>query len=110
MDLGSWESFQGPLARRQAQLPISFGGIGILSMENYAPSAFLGSWVLVASYLCSRFHIFDRPILDKYVSQVEGDPHMLQSCLCATRNGLPPTIKEMHPSFENLAIIDTPNL
>jgi hypothetical protein len=41
-------------------------------MEDYAPSAYLGIWVLVASYLCSRFHIFNRPILEEYVSQVEG--------------------------------------
>jgi len=36
----------------------------------------------VASYLCSKFHIFDRPILEEYVFQVEGGPHLLQSCLC----------------------------
>jgi hypothetical protein len=28
-------------------------------MEDYAPSTFLKSWVLVALYLCFRFHIFD---------------------------------------------------
>jgi hypothetical protein len=37
-------------------------------MEDCAPSSFLGNWVLVAPYLCSRFGIFDRPILEKYVS------------------------------------------
>jgi hypothetical protein len=37
-------------------------------MENYAPSIFLGNWALVASYLCSRFHIFNRSILEEYVS------------------------------------------
>jgi hypothetical protein len=37
-------------------------------MEDYAPSAFLGGWALVALYLCSRFRIFDRPILEEYVS------------------------------------------
>jgi hypothetical protein len=53
----SWESFQGPLARCQVQLLISFGGIGLLSMEDCAPSVFLGNWVLVVLYLCSRFCI-----------------------------------------------------
>jgi hypothetical protein len=33
---------------------------------------FLRSWALVAPYLCSRFLIFNRPILEDYVSQVEG--------------------------------------
>jgi hypothetical protein len=36
-------------------------------MEDYAPSAFLRSWALVASYLCYKFHIFDRLVLE-YVS------------------------------------------
>ncbi len=62
----SWESFQGHLVRCQTQLPISFGGIGLLSMEDYAPFDFLGSWVLVVPYLCSRFYIFNRPILEEY--------------------------------------------
>jgi len=34
-------------------------------MEDYAPSAFIGSWVLVVPYLCYRFCIFDRPILEE---------------------------------------------
>jgi hypothetical protein len=40
-------------------------------MEDCAPSTFLGNWDLVAPYLCSRFCIFNRPILEEYVSQVE---------------------------------------
>ncbi len=82
MGLGSWESFQGPLARRHARLPISFGGISLFSMEDCAPSAFLRNWALVVSYLCSKFRIFDRPILEEYVFQVEGGSHLLLSCLC----------------------------
>jgi len=31
----------------------------------------------VALYLGFRFRIFDRPILEKYVFQVEGGPHLL---------------------------------
>jgi hypothetical protein len=63
--------------RCQVRLLISFGGTCLLSMEDCAASTFLRSWVLVASYLCSRFHIFDRPILEEYVSQVERGPHLL---------------------------------
>jgi hypothetical protein len=37
-------------------------------MEDYAPSIFLGCWALVALYLCFRFCIFDRPVLEEYVS------------------------------------------
>jgi hypothetical protein len=38
---------------------------------------FIGNWVVVAPYLCSRFHIFYKPILEEYVFQVEGGPHLL---------------------------------
>ncbi len=74
-------------------------------MEDYVPFALLGSWALVAPYLCFKFRIFDKPILEKYVSQVEGGPHLFQSCLCATQNDLPLIIREMHPSFESLIAI-----
>jgi hypothetical protein len=37
-------------------------------MEDCAPFIFFGSWVLVVSYLCSRFHIFDKLVLEEYVS------------------------------------------
>jgi hypothetical protein len=39
-------------------------------MEVYAPFVFLRSWVLVVQYMCSRFYIFYRPVLEKYVFKV----------------------------------------
>jgi hypothetical protein len=51
-------------------------------MEDCAPSAFLGSWARATMYLRSRFCIFDRLVLEKYVCYVEGGPHLLKSCLC----------------------------
>jgi hypothetical protein len=45
-------------------------------MEDCAPFIFIRSWVLVAPYLCFRFHIFDRRILEEYVFQVKGGPHL----------------------------------
>jgi hypothetical protein len=41
-------------------------------MEHCAPFVFLGNWVLMVSHLCFRFHIFNRHVLEEYVSQVEG--------------------------------------
>jgi hypothetical protein len=64
----------------------------------------------VAPYLCSRFRVFDRPVLEEYVFQVEGGPHLLQSCLCVMQDGLPLTTREMHLSFESLAVTSTLNL
>jgi hypothetical protein len=100
----SWESFQGPLTRRQARLSMSFSGISLFSLEDCAPSIFFRSWALMAPYLCSRFHIFDRPILEEYVSQVEGGPHLLQSCLRVMWDDLLPRAREMHPFFKSLAV------
>ncbi len=110
MGLGSWEFFQGPLMRRHAQLLISFGGIGLIFMEDYAPYAFIGNQALVAPYLCARFRIFYRPILEEYVFQIEGGPHMLQNCLHATKDGFHPIVRVMHLSFESLTITTTPCL
>ncbi len=71
-------------------------------MEDCAPSIFLKNWALVPLYLCSRFCIFDRPDLEKYVYQVEGSPHLLRSCICAQQDGFPSPTRDMHPSFESL--------
>jgi len=67
MGPGLRESFHDLLARHQTRLLISFGGKGLLFMDDYASSIFLRSWALVGSYLCFRFCIFDRPILEDYV-------------------------------------------
>ncbi len=58
----------------------------------------------MAPYLCSRFCIFDRPILEEYVSQVEGGPHLLQSCFRVARDDIPLAARDMHFSFESFAI------
>jgi len=70
MGPGLGEFIQSPLTRRgiMPNLLISFGGINLLSMEDCASSVFLMSWTLVVSYLCFSFHIFDKPIFEKYVS------------------------------------------
>jgi hypothetical protein len=46
-------------------------------MEDYVPFAFLGIWVLVVLFLCYRFRIFIRLVLEEYVFQVKGGPHLL---------------------------------
>ncbi len=58
-------------------------------------------------YLYSKFRIFDKPVLEEYVSQVEGAPHLLQSCLRVTQNFI---VGDMHLLFESLAVINAPRL
>jgi hypothetical protein len=79
--LGLWESFQGLLMKHKAGLPISFGGTSLLSMEDYVPSIFLRSWALVALYLCSKFCIFDQPVLEEYFFKLKGALVMLMNDL-----------------------------
>jgi hypothetical protein len=67
------EDISGQLAR----LPIFFGGLGLLSMEDCAPYVCIGSWALMVPYLCSTFCIFNRPVLEEYVFQVESGPYLL---------------------------------
>ncbi len=64
----------------------------------------------MALYLCSKFCIFDRPILEEYVFHVEGGSHLLQFCLHVVQNCLPLAIRDMHLSFKNLAITSAPSL
>ncbi len=73
-------------------------------MEDCAQSMFLGSWALVVPHLCSKFYIFDRPILEEFLT-LRGGAYLLQSHLRVTQNGLLPTTREMHLSSKNLAII-----
>jgi hypothetical protein len=79
-------------------------------MEDYALFVFLRNWVLVGLYLCFKFCMFNRFILEEYVSQVEKAPHLFQSCFCAIRDSLPLAIKVMHPSFESLVVTNAPSL
>ncbi len=58
----------------------------------------------MALYLCFRCCIFDRLVVEGYISQVERGPHLFQSCLRVKQIGLAPIAKEMHLCFEGLAI------
>ncbi len=110
MGLRLCESFQGPLTWHQIQLQISFGDINLFSMEDYAPFIFLGSWALVALYLSSKFHLSIQPFCRSIFFKVERGPHLFQSCLRATRDGLLHVVREMHFSFENLTVSNTLDL
>jgi hypothetical protein len=41
-------------------------------MEDCAPFIFLGNLALVAPYLCFRFRIFDRHVLEEYFFRLKG--------------------------------------
>ncbi len=61
----------------------------------------------MALYLCSGFCILYILVLEKYVFQVEGGPHLLKSFLHVTQDDLPLAARDMHLSFESLVITNT---
>ncbi len=67
--------YLGPLAWHRARLSISFAGICFF-YGGLCPIYFFRSWALVALYLSSKFCVFDRLVLEEYVFQVEGGPHL----------------------------------
>jgi hypothetical protein len=91
--------FLGPFGKVSGSTIDIFDGIGLLSMKDCAPFTFLGSWALVAPFLCLRFLIFDKLVLEEYVSQVEGGPHLLESCLRVTWDDLFLVVRKMHLFF-----------
>jgi hypothetical protein len=59
----SFNSLEGPLVRKQASLPITFGGIRVISTSIIAPTTYLGSWALVTSIIVASFMVDQRPFL-----------------------------------------------
>jgi hypothetical protein len=55
LGLGSLECLEAPLVHQQVAFPISSGGIGLISLEVIAQTAYLKSWALVALVTISRF-------------------------------------------------------
>jgi hypothetical protein len=47
----SFDSPEGPLAHKQASLPITFGGIEVISTSTIAPTIYLGSWAFFISII-----------------------------------------------------------
>jgi hypothetical protein len=59
--------FSGPLNKASSSTTDILWWYMFFLYRGLCPICFLGSWVMVVPYLCSRFHIFDKPVLDKYV-------------------------------------------
>ncbi len=60
---GSFDSPEGPLAHKQASLPITFSGVELISTSTIAPIAYLRSWALVALVIVIRFMVDQCPFL-----------------------------------------------
>jgi len=96
--LGYFDSTKRPLARKQASLPITFDGIGLISASTIAPTTYLGSWVLVVSVIITRFMVDQCPFLLKVLARVDNHAFIFQQHLKATWGLLlPPTYVFLPP-------------
>jgi hypothetical protein len=58
----------------------------------------------MVSYMCFKFLIFDKHVLEKYVSQVDRGAYLLYSCLCLIRDNLFLEVRKMHPLKKSLVV------
>jgi hypothetical protein len=60
---GSFDSPKGLLTGKQAFLPITLGGIMLISTSTIAPTTYLGSWALIASIIVTKFMVDQCPFI-----------------------------------------------
>jgi hypothetical protein len=73
LGLGSFDSLEGPLAHKHASLPITFGGIRLMSTSTIAPVAYIGSWALVDLVIAFRFMVYQCPFLLEVLTRVDNN-------------------------------------
>jgi hypothetical protein len=60
---GSFDSLEGPLARKQAFFPITFGGVRHILTFIITLTTYLKNWALVILVIVVRFMVDQRPFL-----------------------------------------------
>jgi len=96
----SFNNPEGPLVHKQASLPITFGGVGLISTSTIAPTSYLGSWALVVSVIVIRFTVYQHPFLLKAITRVNNNTFPFQQHLRVARDLLPPLTCVCVPPFE----------
>ncbi len=72
LGLRSFDNLEGPLACKQASIPITFTGIRFISIAAIIPTTYLGSWALIVLIITIRFMIDQRPFLLQALAQVNN--------------------------------------
>jgi hypothetical protein len=58
-----FDSLEGPLVHKQASLPITFDGVGLIPTFTIGLTTYLGSWAFVVSIMTMSFMVNQRPFL-----------------------------------------------
>ena len=91
--------------QRQIHLPISRGGIGLVSLEQQAPVAYVGAWHLAAPLVHATF---GRAAGSQLVSALTFSTQRcfpFQHALVAAHARLPATVQDALPAFSDGAIL-----
>jgi hypothetical protein len=98
----SFDSPERILAHKQTSLPITFGDIELISTSTISPTAYLGSWALVALVIIVRFMVNQRPFLLEALARINNNIFPFQQHLKVARDLLPPPTHVCLPPFEQL--------
>jgi hypothetical protein len=63
LGLRSFDSLEGPIANKQASLPITLSGIRFIPIATIAPITYLENWAFIVSFIVVRFMVYQRPFL-----------------------------------------------
>jgi hypothetical protein len=100
LGLGSFDSLERPLAHKQASLPITFSGFGLILTSTISPIAYLGSWALVTLVIATKFMVDQHPFFLETLARVYNNTFPFQQHLNVACDLLPPPVHACLPSFE----------
>jgi hypothetical protein len=102
LDPGCFNNPKRFLACKQASLPITFGGIGLVLIATITSIVYLRSWALVASIIVIRFMVDQCPFLLEALTQINNNTFPFQQHFKAPCDLLPPPACACFASFEQL--------
>jgi hypothetical protein len=98
--LGSLDCFEAPLVCEHVALPISSGGVTLISSKVIVPTAYLRNWALVTPIIVSKFLLDFCMFLLKVISVSNLRPLPFQAHLKSMQELLPPGAVTCVPPFE----------
>ncbi len=96
----SFDNLEELLARKQASLPVTLGGIGFIPTSTITPTTHLGNWAFVASIIIAKFMVDQHPFFLKILAQVDNNIFPFHQHLKATCDLLLPPARMCLFPFE----------
>ena len=91
------------LARKQATLPVSKGGMGLVPLSEMVEGACIGAWSMAASLISTTFSLPTDPTVSEFVSNIETRTEPLAMHLKACREKFT-NLRVDVPSFQAMAL------